>query len=395
MSINVNPSVSSGQAATRPGTAISSGLPADGFAPGLNDVQAQQQTALKQLRGQRTELDTRLDEVLSAAKTSPNPVVASLESTVRQSQDVKIDLDQIKKCAANLKPEQLKPANWKFPQFIDEDSKRTIDFFFLLNSINFMFFDPSNGDKFHANIDGTDQAGSQAMIGSLKQALKEGKPILDADYLSNITEDQMKGIFRGNREIPMLKERTEIFHEVGKTLKDKYGGSFANLAEQAHFKAFDNGNGMVERLARDFPSFNDVSPRPDGPPDVFLKRAQLAVSMTTNRLAGTDLFPCKDADKLTVFADYELPRGLRSMGILKYSDALANEIDNGKPLPKDSRQEQELRANTIMASELLLQELKKRPDMQNANAMGIDSLIWAQARHDTVSKAHITVTTAY
>ena len=327
-----------------------------------------------------------LDVLFLQAQSSPNPVLKSLEGVVRNAKHVQLDLDALKQQAQTLSPDQLKPANWKFPPYNPQDDDKTIDFFMVMNTINFLFFDPKTMEKFQVEK----FSGADAMVRCLNRALEEGKPILDADYLANISKEDMAHIFRGNIELPLLEERRQILQEVGQVLNDKYDGSFKNLVKAAGCKAFDNGNGMVERLTRDFPSFRDEK---DGA--VFNKRAQLAVGMLTSRLAGTGQFDCPDVDKLTVFADYQLPRGLRATGVLKYDEELAARVDNGQPIEKGSRMEQEMRALTIVAGKLLQDELKKRPGFENLDARGLDSFLWMQARKDKNSKPHVTVTTAY
>jgi len=344
---------------------------------------------LHKLRYPGETLASRLDGLWARAQASPNPVVASLRSTIENAQYVSMDLDAIKKSARDLTPAQLQPADWRFPHYIDEDSPKTIDFFMLSNSINFLFFDPNTMEKFKTEFEGKEYTGSEGMIACIKRAMKEGVPILDASFLSKVTPEQMAHIFRGNIELPLLQERTDIFHEVGQTLLEKYDGSFANLAQGG--KAFDGGHGIVERLTRDFPSFRDGAP---GEP-IFNKRAQLAVGMLHSRLQGTGVFSCPDVDQLTVFADYQLPRGLRNMGVLKYGSELAERVDNSRPIERDSQMEKEVRAFTIVASELLREELTKRPELGNLDARGLDSYLWSMARTDKNSKPHVTVTTAY
>jgi len=338
-----------------------------------------------------SELNQRLDSLFARAAESDNPVVASLEPVIRNARFVKFDLEAVKKQAAELSPEQLAPANWKFPHYIDEDSKRTMDFFMVANSINFLFFNPDNGDKYKTEFNGKEYTGADGMIAGLKRAMQEGIPILDANFLAQVSRQEMAHIFRGNFELPLLDERMAIFHEVGTVLNEKYGGSFSNLVEQSGGKAFDGGNGIVERLTADFPSFRDTSPEGH----VFNKRAQLAVGMLHSRLEGSGLFHCPDVADLTVFADYQLPRGLRNMGILQYDSQLAEKVDNGQKIPRDSQMEQEMRAFTIVGAELLREELQKRPEHSALDARGLDSFLWSAARQDKNSKPHVTVTTAY
>ena|GEM_PF-61269 len=340
-------------------------------------------------------LSRTLDDLFSQAKDCPNPAIASLEPIIRNGSQVSLDHKKIKEWAEKVTPRELKPAEWRFPFHIEEDSPRTMDFFFLANSINFMFFDPQNGEKFQTEYRGDTYSGSDAMFASLKRALEEGIPILEADYLAKISEKEMKHIFRGNFELPLLKERTQIFREVGKVLKAKYQGHFLNLAQGADFKAFNRGEGMVERIVKDFPSFRDESPYPKtGKNLIFNKRAQLQVGMLHSRLEKSGIFACRDVKDLTVFADYQLPKGLNSMGILKYSPELEKKIKNKELIPKDSPAEQEIRAFTIIAARLLQEEINRTRDF-NVDARGIDFLLWAKARKNSDTPHHLTVTTAY
>jgi len=363
----------------------------DTRASGSQDPFAAQQAQLKALRSQLAapSLDSKLDTLFAQARTSPNPVLASTEPVIRNAQHIKLNHGKLQEAAKALTAEQIKPCDWHLPNYIQGDNENTINFMFLMNSINFLFFDPNTGDKFQTEYKGQTWKGSEGMVASLTRALDEGIPVLDPKFLANVTEAEMKHIFRGTPELPLLKERTEIFNEVGQVLQEKYAGSFANLLQAANHRAFDNGNGIVERLTRDFPSFRDSSG------DVqFNKRAQLVVGMLASRLEGTGLFDCPDLQELTVFADYQLPRGLRALGVLEYGPELAATVDNGVQIPKDSQLEKELRAFTVVASKLLQDEVNARPGM-NADARGLDSYLWWSARQDKNSRPHVTVTTAY
>ncbi|MBI2267494.1 MAG: hypothetical protein HYU64_20390 [Armatimonadetes bacterium] len=345
---------------------------------------------------QETEAPSALDRVMEEARTSSNPVLKSLEPILRDSRFVKINHDRIREIAKGLTEKELTPANWKFPVFIDEDSDRTIDFFMLGNAINFKFWENQDpNQKFATEYNGSNWDGAFGMWACLKRALDRGIPVLDADYLGNLTMEQGREIFSGNMEIPMLKERVEIFRQVGQVLKEKYNGHFSNLVKDAGYKCFDDGNGIVERLARDFSSYNDVSRLDETGEDLkFHKRAQLAVGMLYNRLKGTGLFDIKDINELTVFADYELPKGLRKLGIMEYTDFLAEKVDSRELILGDSREEQEIRANTIYAAKLLEDEVN-RLGKHKVNALNIDFFLWWNGSHSSDSYHHLTETTAY
>jgi hypothetical protein len=80
----------------------------------------------------------------------------------------------------------------------------------------------------------------------------------------------------------------------------------------------------------------------------FYKRAQIVPHDLA--LAGVATFA--DIDELTIFADNLVPHVLRCAGVLVYDDALADDIDAGRPLAMD-RREREIRACAVHACEQL------------------------------------------
>ena len=69
----------------------------------------------------------------------------------------------------------------------------------------------------------------------------------------------------------------------------------------------------------------------------------MAAGKLVCRLSGTGLFDVDDANELTVYADYELPKGLRSLGILVYDASLAEKVDGKRLVEKNSLEELEIR----------------------------------------------------
>ncbi len=84
-------------------------------------------------------------------------------------------------------------------------------------------------------------------------------------------------------------------------------------------RLYDNGKGLVDRLVKEFPRFNDVS-QYDGHTIKFYKLPQLGLWITYCALHKSGKFAIEDLDRMTAFADYIVPVGLRLMGITNYSD---------------------------------------------------------------------------
>ena len=155
---------------------------------------------------------------------------------------------------------------------------------------------------------------------------------------------------------------------------------------------FDDGKGIVEKLISDFPSF-DNSVIYKGKLVRLDKRAQLGPGILFGKFQNEGLFQVVDEDKLTVFADYTLPKGLNNLGILVYSKGLKKTIDNNELIKSGSRKELEIRALTIHASDKLIEKINQYGDKQ-INALHLDYKLWSESR---VKKGlhHLTITTAY
>ena len=324
-----------------------------------------------------------------------NPVLKSLTPVVERSSSVSIDLTKLKEVARKYAGEELIVPDWKQPVFPKEADRDTMAFFLLGNSINFAFSDFNSKAKYSTEYGGVSWDGAFGMWAALKRGIDEGVPLLDGKYLAGITERELRRLFEGNILIPMLPERLRIFREVGRVLTENYGSHFAGVVEKSGKRAFDFGRGTVERLVSDFPSFRDEWRYGKGLV-IFNKRAQLAVAMMQGRFLGEGipLFPRDDVDLLTVFADYELPRILNAMGVLKYTHTLSDRINNGTIIEPGSMVEIEMRANTVFACELLRYEINLLRQ-NKVNALNIDFRIWSDRKQFPDSKHHLTETTAY
>ncbi len=323
-----------------------------------------------------------------------NKVLETTKVLVKNPKYVFIDESKIEEIAKEYSQKELEIPAWDFPIHLEGNNKNTIDFFLLGNSINFAFTDFKTGQKYTAEFMGKEQKGSSGMWACLKKAIEAGIPILEGNYLKDISEEDMKKIFEGNMEIPMFKERLQIFREVGQVLCKKYGRHFYNLIEASNKRLFNKGKGLVERLTVDFPSFDD-SVIYEGKKIRFDKRAQLAPGMLYGRFKNEGLFQVEDIDKLTVFADYVLPQTLRDLGIFVYEKSLAERIDSQQIITKESREELELRASTIHASKKLVNKLNGHRD-DKVNALHIDYVLWSAGRKIKSDKPHhLTITTAY
>ena len=87
----------------------------------------------------------------------------------------------------------------------------------------------------------------------------------------------------------------------------------------------------------------------------------------------------KDYELLGPIADYSVPHALKAAGILQYSDDLNERILRGDLIEKDSVLEQEIRAQTVNAQIILLEEIN-RLRLVKTNYLALDYKLWMRGR---------------
>ncbi len=328
-------------------------------------------------------------------KSIGSPVLSSIMPVIEKSRDVRTDVEKIVEHAGWLAYEELPLPDFTLPFGLGENPQGAIDFILVANAIDFAFSDFTTGVKFEVEYAGKRWSDSEALFACLKRALDDGVAILGGNYLSRVTRADLQRIFRGgNIEMPMLDERVEVLQAVGKTLAERYDGRFHNFIEAASPRLYDDGRGLVDKLVKEFPRFNDVS-RYDGHEVRIYKLAQLGFWMLFATLGRSGAFRLEDPEKMTAFADYIVPVALRVMDILRYSPALEEAIRNRKLIPRDSPQEIEIRAHTIYATALLREEVnKRRPAEMQVIIPQIDARLWTHY-HTTHWPHHLTRTIMY
>jgi hypothetical protein len=247
-------------------------------------------------------------------------------------------------------------------EFQKLEGKKELDFLFVVDSLAFCFW---GEPKWKVEYKGNFYDGVWGLLAALRKAIEKEFPILNWEYLANLPENDLREIFKGNVEIPLFKERWNILRENGKILIKKFNGDFERVIEKGKGDALK----LLEILVNNFPSFYD-SAIYQGKPVFFHKRAQLLVA----DIYRGKFAKLRNIDQLTGLADYKIPQVLRKFGILKYSLALSEKVDNKILIPTGSEEEIEIRANTIWAIELIKKEIKKKiPDIKSFD---IDFYLW-------------------
>lgn len=125
----------------------------------------------------------------------------------------------------------------------------------------------------------------------------------------------------------------------------KYQCSFTNcIAEAGHSAA-----ALVNILADNFPSFNDVVRFENRKSVRLLKRAQICVADIWAAFDGEGFGHFDDIDKITMFADYRVPQMLNTLGCLWYSPLLDNAIRRKKLIESGCSWEIQLRGSSSVS----------------------------------------------
>jgi len=328
-------------------------------------------------------------------KSIESPVLESVRYAVESSRDVRMHYDKIVEVASWMAYEALPMPEFTLPFSVGQgEADETIDFVLVADCIDTAFTDFERHEKFQVEYAGKNWSDSEAEFACIKRALDNGVPFLDGSYLTGVTRAELNRVFRGSIEMPMLDEKLEVLHQVGKVLAEKYQGRFRSFVKSCSPKLYDDGNGLIDRLVKEFPRFNDVSTL-DGHEIKFYKLAQLGVWMLYATLHSRGKFRLDDPHKMSAFADYIVPLALRLHGITSYSDKLESAINSHELIPRDSRWEIEIRAHCIYGTAVLTEEINKRRSAEKQVIVPqIDARFWTHF-HTTNWPHHLTRTIMY
>jgi hypothetical protein len=324
-----------------------------------------------------------------------SPVLDSLHPAIERSRDVRTHTGKIVEVAAWMAYEELPMPDYELPLGVGQASAEdVIDFILTADCVDTAFTDFSTHEKFQVDYGGRHWSDSDALFACMKRALDQGIPILDGRFLAQLTRPQAERIFSGNIELPMLDQKVEVWRQVGSVLAEKYDRRFHNFVKSCPARLYDNGAGLIDRLVKEFPRFNDTSPY-DGETIKFYKLPQLGIWFVYSALRKSGQFSLEDVDKMTAFADYIVPAALRLMGITSYSADLEHAINAYQLIPRDSRWEVEIRAHCLYATALLAEEINNiRPAERRIIVPQIDARLWTHY-HTTWWPHHLTKTIMY
>ena len=316
-------------------------------------------------------------------------VLESIRPHVNSLQYVNFDEDAIKNFSSEINKKNLHLSVISLTKY-DWDLTNLLQLIFFFNSMVFCFWAEKDKPKWTIKVGGEELDGAVALFRTLEERLHEDTNFLNVGKISSMSLPDFKKMFKGNVEIPLLKERYDTFLKTSQILERKFNGKFTEILKQSG----SNSSKMLALITENFSTFEDDSLY-KGEKVYFQKRTQLQVKMVNDALLSKKLKCLKDLDVLTAFADYKVPQILRYFGMIKYHKDLAEKVDNFVLIEKDSIMENEIRIATVWAAELIRQEVaKKYPEV---TASHIDSYLWnkAQSIKTDILPYHRTYTTAY
>jgi len=204
--------------------------------------------------------------------------------------------------------------------------------------------------------------------------------------------EKTKEFFQGVNLPPLIENRRENLHEAAKIVKILFSGDPLNILKENDYTVTK----MIDTLITTFPisfgsDYYKVEEKQPKPRMLFLnKRAQLWPLIYQGRALSSNnqLQKLKDEKSIGPVADYQIPKYLKSVRVLRYKQSLEEKIAAQELIPYGSPEEIEIRCATVYA----VAELIKKTGV----AMTVlDYFLWTEGQKVKELKHHLTKTTAY
>ena len=298
------------------------------------------------------------------------------KTVAERAQFVHVERDRIADYAASLPADKLARTKLDPRTYYLGHGEATAVFILTLDSINF------GSGYFPHMTKRPGLSGSVTVAASLKDYFTaNGAPT--AKQLSNFSRTEAAKVFGQDLTNQPIVELVELFtsamRQLGWFLINNYAGSFEDMLGAA--------NGSAETLVRILERmifFRDVQRYGDLEVP-FYKRAQLMAADLSLAFDGESFGRFSDLDHLTIFADNLVPHVLRIDGVLRYDEELLQRINAGALIPCGAREEVEIRACAVHASELIREALAAKG--RKVRSIDIDYLLWNRGQQPEY-KAH-------
>lgn len=315
-------------------------------------------------------------------------VLDTCQKVMRQSKDVKIISSNIPKLALKIytliEEDKLTLDEFKkCPLHPKNEDEEAINWIFVVDSLNYCFFDPNNKSHWSVTWKNEKHTGYFGLCAAINRAIEKGIKMTDMKTCLELTREQLDEILLGDdgTTLPLLQERYLCLQESASVLLKKYNGNFVNCILEANNSAQD----LLKIISKNFFYFRDESTYNDQKVAIY-KRAQILIADIWSSFRGSGFGEFRDIDSLTMFADYRVPQVLLYFGVLEYSDKLKDTLQQGILLKHGAPEEVEIRAASIVAVDDVVNEVKKLMAKNNihkiCNSIMVDTYLWGYRREN-------------
>ena len=265
-------------------------------------------------------------------------------------------------------------ADWDWDMHFFDGTALTVQYLLVLDALNFCFW-PVDGLEY------------DDLSRALKRVLLDDGTAFQAQKLMNMDEETLRRWL--GFDLPTMPQRVQALRQIGSGLL-AFDGCAGRLVESAQGSA----STLVRLITTNFPAFQDHAVY-KGQQVFFYKRAQIFVADVWGAFKGQGYGRFHDVDCLTMFADYRVPQILREWNVLRYSEELAQRVDQRQVLAASSEEETEIRAATVQAVERLRGLLKAKG--VDTISIHIDWLLWqkGESLRNEIGPHHRTLTIFY
>ncbi len=303
---------------------------------------------------------------------------------VPELRHLSLDASAVERVAEKIavKPPEL--PKWDHPAFPAEAGPELDAVVWLGNAINFCYWGDLAAPQWTVEIDGVIADDAFAVFAAVRRALQDGVDLRDGRTLDGYARALLDV---GENDLPLSDKRVDHLREIGALLTLEFGGDLQHAVAAAGTSA----PAHAVFLARTFRAFRDER-RYHGRRLPFLKRAQLAAGMLHAARLSRGAPGLTDADQLTVYADYMVPRVLRDLGVLQYGDPLAARIDAMERIPACTDEETEIRIATVAAGAMIVDHARALG--ADVTTLQLDYWMWRRG-FDVTAPHHRTLTSDY
>lgn len=312
-----------------------------------------------------------------------NPVRAVAKADYAATDAVVVNFDAIRQLPKSIEVSAMGPALSEACPF-SEDVAAFVPYFIAMDTMNYQFWDLKDGVFTRYSKDGL--VGALAMQKSFEDVWTQaaGSTSKDqarmlADMVSMLRERvRVEGVASIFGNIPAAESRRDILLEVLDPVKLPTVSEYLSN-RVLNDRELDHGDAQL--LAARFPLAYG---------DRYLKKAQLTLMFIAAQRNAAPFLPVENRCivEASACADYQLPKVLRSLGLVSYKPKLAALVDGQSLIEPDSLYERAIRAATVIACDALA-------DHFGTDVAAVDFWLWVNRNQARNAQFHLTQTTAY